>query len=63
MIHWGLILRYSVYVVLPLVLGFWLVDRITGAINLDKAILVLAITLPFIAVSWLAYQNFRPRKK
>ncbi len=63
MFHWGLILHYSVYVVLPLVFGFWLVDWLTGGVTLDNAIHGLTILLPFIAISWLAYQNFKPRKK
>ena len=63
MIHWGLILRYSVYVVLPLVLGFLIADRLGGEMTVNKIILVLAALSPIYAVSWLAYQNFRPRKK
>ena len=63
MIHWGLILRYSVYVVIPLVLGFWLVEWLTGSATVDRLILSLSMALPLIAVCWLAYENFRPRRK
>ena len=63
MIHWGLMFRYSLTVVLPLVLGFWLVERLSGAATLDQGILVLSIALPIIAASWLLYENFRLRKK
>lgn len=63
MFDWGVILRNVIFVVLPLVLGFWIVDRLGGEMTVNKIILVLAAAAPIYALGWLAYQNFRPRKK
>lgn len=60
--HWGLMLRYMVYGVLPLLLLFALLQRFSGG-DVGTFILVLAALLPFIAIGWLGYQHFRHRSK
>jgi len=59
--NWGLVLRYVLYGALPLVLFFILVEKLVGEWSLGVAIMLLAFTLPFIAIGWLAYQHFRKR--
>ncbi len=59
--HWGLLLRYMVYGVLPLILLFILLERWVGAGASGSLIVVLAALLPFVALGWLAYQHFRRR--
>jgi hypothetical protein len=61
--HWGLLLRYMVYGVLPLILLFILLERWLGAGSSGSLILLIAFALPFIAVGWLGYQHFRHRKR
>jgi len=61
--HWGLILRYMVYGVLPLILLFILLERWIGPGFSGYAILLLAAVLPFIALGWLGYQHFKHRKR
>lgn len=60
--HWGLMLRYIVYGVLPLIALFVVVERYGGAGFASSAFVMLAFALPFIAVGWLGYQHFRHRK-
>jgi len=60
--HWGLMLRYMVYGVLPLLLLFVVVERYFGPGESGVAIVLLAAVLPFIALGWLGYQHFRHRK-
>lgn len=60
--HWGLMLRYMVYGVLPLLLLFALLQRF-GAGDIGALVVVLAALLPFIAIGWLGYQHFRHRRK
>ena len=60
--HWGLMLRYMVYGVLPLLLLFAVAQRFGGG-DIAVLIVVLAALLPFIAIGWLAYQHFRHREK
>jgi hypothetical protein len=62
MLHWGLILRNFVYVVLPLVAFFVILQRIIGEITAATVFIILALALPFVAVGWLAWQHFRHRK-
>ncbi len=57
--HWGLILRYMVYGVLPLIVFFIVLERYLGPGWSSYAIVLLALALPFIAVGWLGYQHFR----
>ena len=59
--HWGLMLRYMVYGVLPLILLFILLERWLGGGASGVFIVVLAALLPFVALGWLAYQHFRKR--
>ena len=59
--HWGLILRYMVYGVLPLIVLFVLMQRWLGGSE-GVFIEALAGALPFIAIGWLGYQHFRHRK-
>lgn len=59
--NWGMVLRYVLYGALPLVLFFILIEHIAGEWSLGFAIMVLAAVAPFIAIGWLAYQNFRKR--
>ncbi len=59
--HWGLLLRYMVYGVIPLVVGLILLERWVGPGFTGNAILILALCLPFIAIGWLAYQHWRHR--
>ena len=61
--HWGLILRYTVYGVLPLVAALLLLERYVGAGRSGAAFVVLAFVLPFVALAWLGYQHFRHRKR
>lgn len=60
--HWGLILRYTVYGVLPLILGFVFLERYVGEGDTGVVIVVLAFILPFVAIGWLAYQHYRHRR-
>lgn len=60
--HWGLMLRYMVYGVLPL-LGLFAVFQRFGGGDVGFLVLLLAAALPFIAIGWLAYQHFRHRGK
>jgi len=60
--HWGLMLRYMVYGVLPLLLLFALLQRF-GAGDIGVFIVILAAVLPFIAIGWLGYQHYRHRNK
>ena len=60
--HWGLLLRYMVYGVLPLILLFIILERWLGGGASGSFILILAAALPFIALGWLGYQHFRHRK-
>ena len=57
--HWGLILRYMVYGVLPLIVFFILLERFVGPGWSSYAIVLLALALPFIALGWLGYQHLR----
>ena len=61
--HWGLLLRYMVYGVLPLVVLFIVLERYVGAGRSGYAVLVLAFAMPFVALGWLGYQHFRRRKR
>ncbi len=61
--HWGLILRYIVYGVLPLIAVFILVERVVGAGRAGAAFVYLALALPFIALGWLGYQHWRHRQR
>ena len=60
--HWGLMLRYMVYGVLPLLLLFIVIERYFGPGQSGVVIVWLAAALPFIALGWLGYQHFRHRK-
>jgi hypothetical protein len=60
--HWGLILRYMVYGVLPILFFFSLLQKF-GAVDVGTFIVILAAILPFIAIGWLGYQHFRHRGK
>ncbi|MEI6082871.1 MAG: hypothetical protein WCS70_01070 [Verrucomicrobiota bacterium] len=60
--HWGLMLRYMVYGVLPLLLLFAAFQRFGGG-DVGVFIVVLAALLPFIAIGWLGYQHYRHRGK
>jgi len=60
--QWGLLLRYMVYGVLPLIVGFVLLERYVGEGWAGYGIVVLAFVLPFVAIGWLGYQHFRRRK-
>jgi hypothetical protein len=57
--HWGLLLRYMVYGVLPLIVGFALAERWLGPGSSGLVVLVLALILPFVALGWLGYQHLR----
>ncbi len=59
--HWGLVVRYVLYGALPLIAFFIAIEKLAGEWSLGFAILLLAFLAPFIAVGWLAYQNFRKR--
>jgi len=61
--HWGLLLRYMVYGVLPLVVVFILLERRVGEGAAGLFFVILAFLLPFVALGWLAWQHFRPRKR
>lgn len=63
MFDWSLIARNALLIVLPLVLGFWLVDRFSGEMMVNKIILGLAAAMPFYALGWIVFQHFRPRKR
>jgi predicted permease len=59
--NWGLLLRYMVYGVMPLMLFFFVLERHLGPGDLGVTIVVLAAALPFIALGWLGYQHIRHR--
>ena len=59
--HWGLMLRYMVYGILPLVILFILLERRFGEGAAGVFFVVLALVLPFVAIGWLAYQHYRHR--
>jgi len=61
--HWGLLLRYMVYGVLPLVVGFVFLEHHVGEGDAGVFFVMLALVLPFIAIGWLAWQHFRHRKR
>jgi phosphate starvation-inducible membrane PsiE len=60
--HWGLLLRYMVYGVLPLVIGFIIVEHRVGEGVAGVFFVVLALVLPFVALGWLGWQHVRHRK-
>lgn len=59
--NWNMVLRYVLLGAVPLIAFFILIEKIAGEWSLGFAITVLAFTAPFIALGWLAYQNFRKR--
>ena len=61
--HWGLLLRYMVYAVLPLVVGFIVLERRVGEGAAGLFFVVLALVLPFVAMGWLGWQHVRRRKR
>lgn len=61
--HWGLLLRYMVYGVLPLVVGFIFLERRIGEGAAGVFFVVLALALPFVAIGWLGWQHVRHRKQ
>jgi hypothetical protein len=61
--HWGLILRYIVYGVLPLIVLFVVIERYAGAGSSSEAFVILALLLPFVALGWLGYQHWRHSRK
>jgi hypothetical protein len=60
--HWGLMLRYMVYGVLPLVALFFVAERWLAPGSSGAFFLLLAMILPFIAIGWLGYQHYRHRR-
>jgi hypothetical protein len=60
--HWGLILRYAVYGILPLVVGLVLIERYVAPGITGSFFVLLALILPFVAIGWLAYQHWRHRQ-
>lgn len=60
--HWGLLLRYMVYGVLPLVALFILLENIVGPSSIGGYFVILALVLPFVAVGWLAWQHRKHRR-
>ena len=61
--QWGLLLRYMVYAVLPLVVGFIVLERQVGEGAAGVFFVVLALVLPFVAIGWLGWQHVRHRKQ
>ena len=61
--HWGLLLRYMVYGVLPLIVLFIVIERFVGAGTTGQYFVGLALLLPFVAITWLAWQHWRHRKQ
>jgi hypothetical protein len=61
--QWGLLLRYMVYGVLPLVVGFIFLERRVGEGAAGYFFVLLALALPFVAIGWLGWQHFRHRKQ
>ncbi len=59
--HWGLMLRYMVYGVLPLIALFIVLERYVGPGVDSELLVILAFVLPFIALGWLGYQHFKHR--
>lgn len=60
--HWGLLLRYMVYGVLPLVAALIVLERHAGPEQVSLLLLFVALALPFLALGWLAYQHYRHHK-
>jgi hypothetical protein len=56
-----LMARTALMVVLPLVGGFVVWEAMGGEVTLSKLMVVLAATLPFVAIGWLSYQHLRAR--
>ncbi len=61
LLHWGLILRYVVYGVVPLIGLLILLEHYIRPGLIGAAFAYLALLLPFIAIAWLAYQHWRHR--
>ena len=61
--HWGLLLRYMVYAVLPLIVGFIVLERLVGEGASGIFFVILALVLPFVAIGWLGWQHVRHRKQ
>jgi hypothetical protein len=45
----------------PLLLAFVAAESVLGEATFGAMIVVLACVLPFVALAWLGYQNFRKR--
>ena len=63
LLHWGLILRYTVYGVLPLILSLVILERYVSPGITGICFVGLALLLPFVAVGWLGYQHWRHRHR
>jgi hypothetical protein len=61
--HWGLLLRYMVYGVLPLIAGFILLERYVGSGFSGAIVVYLALALPFVAIGWLGFQHLRHKRR
>jgi hypothetical protein len=58
---WRLMARYIAVGAVPLLLAFVVAEYVLGEATFGAMILVLAFLLPFAALAWLGYQNFRKR--
>ncbi len=59
--HWPTIWRHILGGALPFVVAIFIYEKLFGEGSLGLFIVILAATLPFVAVGWLGYQHWRHR--
>jgi Flp pilus assembly protein TadB len=59
--NWRMVLRYVAYGAVPLLLVFVVAEWLLGRVGVGAFFVMLSLLLPFLALAWLGYQNFRKR--